>query len=133
MQEYLRGGDEYKQASEILTLEKRSDYSDRVHLVKIEEREKALAKIRIKIQKKKQENKTLDLQLEDLERSVADRSSIFEGKQVIDCQFKRNTKPVNDLIRIKSRKSLIVVNLLIWPNLKLKTLPFYEKKFNDFD
>lgn len=133
MQEYLRGGDEYKQASDILTLERRAEYSERTHAFKIDESEKALSKVFHKISKKKLENKKLDEQLEVLARSVMDRSSIYEvqekyhANKVLD---KNQTKEIFTRRRLvdlaKSQTQDIAILREEVQRLRLRTFPAFQ-------
>ncbi|KAI8847634.1 hypothetical protein BC829DRAFT_395910 [Chytridium lagenaria] len=61
MQEYIRGGDEHKQSSEIVALEKRADYSQ-----KLEEMMRIASKFDKKIKMKARENRTLEHQQREL-------------------------------------------------------------------
>ncbi|KAI9327817.1 hypothetical protein DFJ73DRAFT_800748 [Zopfochytrium polystomum] len=78
MQEYIRGGDERKQTTEVAALEKRAEYSQKAHGHKIDERRKTVTKYQRKIRDSEAANSVLAAQLADLERDVADRARIHE-------------------------------------------------------
>jgi hypothetical protein len=79
MQEYLRSGDEYAHGTEIAALEKRAEYSQKAHLHKLDEKNKALAKLSHKVHDKTTANSRLDVQLEELARDVGERQVIWES------------------------------------------------------
>ncbi|KAJ3099331.1 Cilia- and flagella-associated protein 43 [Phlyctochytrium planicorne] len=76
MQEYIRGGDEHKQSSEITALEKRAEYSQKAHAHKLEELMRIASKFEKKIRTKERENVKLEVQERDLDIAVGERSKI---------------------------------------------------------
>ncbi|KAI8926587.1 WD40-repeat-containing domain protein [Entophlyctis helioformis] len=80
MQEFIRSGDEHKQASEIAALEKRAEHSQKAHLHKLEEKQKVLQRLDGKIGKKHTENHSLETHLHSLEQSVTERQKISDNK-----------------------------------------------------
>ncbi|KAI8823689.1 uncharacterized protein EV422DRAFT_618503 [Fimicolochytrium jonesii] len=93
MQEYIRGGDERKQAAEIAALEKRGDYSIKAHQHNLEEKRKAIEKFRQKVAEKLKENERLDRKLEELSRDVGDRKKILRRGAWVE-----ETVPIGDAL-----------------------------------
>ncbi|OAJ36299.1 hypothetical protein BDEG_20489 [Batrachochytrium dendrobatidis JEL423] len=87
MQEYIRSGDEHKQISEILALEKRAEYSQKAHLHKIDEKVKVANKLDQKLCAKVNENASMRSLLQELEDSVNECQSIYEVKRKINQPF----------------------------------------------
>jgi hypothetical protein len=80
MQEFLRSGDIHRQATEISNLEKISEHSQKTHQRNLEELKAVINKFKVKKAKKVQENRELDVQIAELEKSVSDRKNIQELK-----------------------------------------------------
>nr|KAJ3422347.1 Cilia- and flagella-associated protein 43 [Polyrhizophydium stewartii] len=103
MQEYIRSGDEHKQATEIAALEKRAEYSQKAHLHKIEEKKKTVQRLQKKIREKVLENQALDTQLRELD------SAVMERRNIHDVKLKRasETRRKDPLREIYTRRRLI--------------------------
>lgn len=80
MQEYLRNGDNHKQASEVSNLEKISEHSQKAHLHHIQEKQNVIDKIKLKRRKKMKENDTMKAQINELSHSVQERFKVQEAK-----------------------------------------------------
>ncbi|KAJ3212328.1 Cilia- and flagella-associated protein 43 [Dinochytrium kinnereticum] len=104
MQEYIRGGDEHKQSSEIVALEKRAEYSQKAHAHKLEEMMRIASKFDKKIKEKERENKTLEQQQHELDLAVGERARIrdVQAKRMPDAGEK-----VDKLKNIYTRRRLI--------------------------
>ncbi|EGF83145.1 hypothetical protein BATDEDRAFT_34015 [Batrachochytrium dendrobatidis JAM81] len=103
MQEYIRSGDEHKQISEILALEKRAEYSQKAHLHKIDEKVKVANKLDQKLCAKVNENASMKSLLQELEDSVNECQSIYEVKLQ---KMNHSSKP-NPLREIYTRRRLV--------------------------
>lgn len=79
MQEYLRSGDEYSHGAEIAALEKRSEYSEKAHRHKLDEKTRNLNKISRKVSEKTSQNSKLDQQLSELAKAVSARQEIHDS------------------------------------------------------
>lgn len=80
MQEYLRNGDNHKQASEVSNLEKISEHSQKAHLHHMEEKKSVIAKLKLKRQKKTRENEMMQTQIKELSEAVKERYKVQEAK-----------------------------------------------------
>jgi hypothetical protein len=81
MQEYLRNGDNHKQASEVSNLEKISEHSQKAHLHHIQEKQNIIDNIKLKRRKKMKENEAMKAQIHDLSSSVQERFKVQEAKR----------------------------------------------------
>lgn len=80
MQEYLRNGDNHKQASEVSNLEKISEHAQKAHLHHLQEKQNAIDKIKLKRRKKMKENENMKTQIQNLSQSVQERYKVQEAK-----------------------------------------------------
>jgi cilia- and flagella-associated protein 43 len=80
MQEFLRGGDVFKQTAEISNLEKMAEYSQKTHVKYLDDLHSVIVKIKSKRLKRINENKSLQKSIEDLEQSVNERKEIHDLK-----------------------------------------------------
>ena len=80
MQEYLRNGDNHKQASEVSNLEKISEHAQKAHLHHLEEKQKSIDKIKLKRRKKMKENDSMKTQMQELSQAVQERYKVQEAK-----------------------------------------------------
>jgi hypothetical protein len=90
MQEFIRGGDERKQTSEITALEKRSEHNQKAHLHKVEEKLKIASKYKHKIQDKERDNVGLEQSLNELDLAVKERKRIHDVQrkwQLVFCNL----------------------------------------------
>lgn len=78
MQEYIRGGEEWKQTAEVAALEKRAEYSQKAHQHKLEKNRRTVSKLLKKVREKEEENRKLDDQISKLELEVHERTRIYE-------------------------------------------------------
>ena len=133
MQEYLRSGDEHAQTTEILQLEKRSEYLSKAYAHKIKEKQKVLLGLTKKLKEKLAENKRLDGVLVALDECVNDRKKIHNVSDT------KKVDPKNGkLAEILERRKLIdqaksqAQDLAILEEeserLRLRTFPSFPKK-----
>ncbi|TPX48272.1 hypothetical protein SeMB42_g03068 [Synchytrium endobioticum] len=101
MQEYLRSGDEHKQASEVASIEKRAEYTIKNHAHKLDEHRKRLSKLKRLIKEKEIENTELDAELERLYVRMEETRRIYEAQA-----DKSAIKP-DPLKEIYSRRRLV--------------------------
>ncbi|KAI8914669.1 WD40-repeat-containing domain protein [Gorgonomyces haynaldii] len=76
MQEFIRSGDEHKQAAEVASLEKNAEYATKAHEHRLQEKRQQIEKLKALIRSKKQENSKLDQQLLGLESQVNERTNL---------------------------------------------------------
>ncbi|KAJ3037135.1 Cilia- and flagella-associated protein 43 [Rhizophlyctis rosea] len=107
MQEYIRGGDEHKQAAEVTALEKRAEYSQRAHQHKLMEKQRTVTKLGHKLAEKSRENLRLDSRLEELDTAVLERKSIQDVQAKRHNPQSRSASPVGALKEIQTRKRLV--------------------------
>ncbi|KAJ3048620.1 Cilia- and flagella-associated protein 43, partial [Rhizophlyctis rosea] len=107
MQEYIRGGDEHKQAAEVTALEKRAEYSQRAHQHKIMEKQRLVAKLEHKLTEKAKENQKLDTKLMTLESAVAERTAIHDVQAKRHASSTTSASPAGSLKEIHTRRRLV--------------------------
>ncbi|TPX37666.1 hypothetical protein SmJEL517_g00573 [Synchytrium microbalum] len=101
MQEYLRSGDEHKQASEVASIERRAEYSIQNHGHKLSEHRKSMARLQRRIHEKSIENSELDSELERL------RERMEETRRIYDAQSDKMAVKADPLKEIYSRRRLV--------------------------
>ncbi|KAJ3194324.1 Cilia- and flagella-associated protein 43 [Irineochytrium annulatum] len=103
MQEYIRGGDEHKQSSEIIALERRAEYSQKAHIHKIEELMRIASNFEKKAELKSKDNTQLEGRLKTLESAVGERNKIHE----VQVKRQPTTTQGNKLRDIYNRRRLV--------------------------
>jgi hypothetical protein len=80
MQDYIRSGDEFKQSAEVNLLEKNSEYGEKAHGHRIEEKKVILGKLKKQISQKIKENTKLQVEIFELESSNIERKTLYDKK-----------------------------------------------------